>query len=330
MITLLSCFQFVFLYVPILFIGMAVYGTDIKSTSGYIYIVTLIIISLILLLLKKQKYPVFILRQHKIISIFGGLLALILYKDLHFKFWDEHSIYQASLIFGIGICACLSSINASLLMKENKLNIQMTIQIILLFSINGLLSIYYPMISFFFIALILLIWPLFTPYTKHKHKYQFSTDTIFSRYLIFMIFFDLPLIIWDFKVNSLWGNYMAISLLGCALGFIMPRNKKFMQIIMTLFLSNFLYCAFQAEYILNPIHSLITGLALSTYLNYRINQNNNSLAILPAIAAPAIVGFILSILFYSNLDVAVWRGLFTLPILIYFLKTTIFIKQTTI
>ncbi len=316
MIALFSIFQFSFLYIPILFIGMAVYGTDIKSESGYIYIATILIISTLLGLLKYKRYPKLLTHFNSVFALCGGIASIFLYKYLHMNYWDEHSIMQAALIAVVGLASCVVSINTSLANQRQSHYSEKIFFIFSLLSIIALLSIYYPMISFLFIGLSLIASAIFS------YKLIPSTQTApirFSRYFIFIIFLDLPLVIWDFQVNTQWGAYIAASYFACCLGLLLPAKQNIMTACVAIFLFNFAFCAIDAEYVLNPLHSMITGLCLGIYLNLHINTQKFSLNIIPAMAAPATLGFIISLLFYSNLYYASWRLLFLVPPLLFFM-----------
>jgi hypothetical protein len=322
-------FQFVFLYLPLVVIGLAVYGSDFDSISGWLYLVPLLTMPAVHRWVWKYRRALDNPGPYKTIAVIGGVCAVLAYRPLHMGYWDEHSLTQALLIAVTGVCAYLLSVAAAGRIDTQKRR-QAKAQIMALLLIGALWSVSaaYPMFPLFALGVTLLFaafWhePVsFPPSSKPEHD-KLPSDPI-AVLMLFVVALDSGLVVWDYQVNTAWGLYLAGTFFAAAGATYLDRFRtgRLEQAIYAVAVLNIVLAAVWPAYILNPLHSLVGGYILGFLLHRvilsRYGDYNGHLTFRWMVWF--VVGFALGYGFYANLQYAHWRVMFVLvPLTIYVL-----------
>jgi hypothetical protein len=94
----LLLYQFAFLYAVIIVLGLVVYGSDFDEAAGNLYFIPLFLLPLLYWLKAKLLKPLASVAVANVILLAGAVVALLAYKQMHFAFWDEHSLPQAIVL----------------------------------------------------------------------------------------------------------------------------------------------------------------------------------------------------------------------------------------
>lgn len=329
MISYLLVFQFVFLYCLSLFIGLFVYGSDMGSLPGRIYAVSIISLLLGITILQRRFSVNLPLWANRAILLCGALSALVLYKTLHFSYWDEHSLQQSALMGILGLSSFFSAIIATKKTQHNP--VKMTLALIII-ALAWLASSQYPMAAIFFICVILFLGLLDNTPSSINLVQTAQPQLRLEYHCLFIAMMDISLVVWDYQVNTRWGFYLFTSLLSAALvQFLYPliihrlrakriqlRNEYFYLAL----LLNFAYAVIFNDYILSFWHSIFSGALLGLVLsNLYLKPNKKFHIECFIISAPAIIwALIIGYAFYGNLEQNQWRAIFLLPALLLIFK----------
>ncbi|MFV2054853.1 MAG: hypothetical protein ACC707_00235 [Thiohalomonadales bacterium] len=347
MIKTLLAYQFVFLLAPALIISMAVFGSDFKGPTGWVHVVAWSIISILHILRRwwAAKVSAGIMRILLIIAIPIGVLA---YRQIHLDIWDEHNLSQAILISLLAVLAYLGSVFATLADDgsesghfSDKYQLEM---VLIIFSVCWLVALMYPQIAFFAVVLILGLAAIWLSWSRRVQARASSIDDKFTildktqdtkywgiRYLVFVLYLDAGLVVWDYKVNLVWAGHLAVVLLAAALGVLFSRflsgrqladHKRQLFWVYMLVGINMAVAMSIPTYVISTVHTFLLGLGLGVVIAHlsASKQGQPALLHITALWPFVVLGLVVGYAFYAQLSLAAWRILFVIPLLIIAVK----------
>jgi len=315
--------QFVFLFCPAYILSLLVFGSDFRGVTGWFYVVAL---ALIFLLHFSRSYWLTLLNRTVCTRVLflASVVGLIAYRQTHFNVWDEHSISQAILFSVFAVLSYLGSIIAINADSDTTPDAPILLtNILVIFALCWMFAFWYSHILFFLVAIFLglasihLSWaPTASPPYSQK---LYAENVGWERYVVIVLTLDIALVIWDYKVNSLWASFIAISFMAAAIGALManvlPRKNK-PRVVVVLML-NFLLAIIFPQYILNVLHSFISGLGVGLLLYWSFGKNPQAFYQRTADHWPfVILGLMLSYVFYVHLSLTFWRSTLLIPFLV--------------
>lgn len=322
MIHYLLLYQFPFLYCIIIALGLVVYGSDFDEVSGNLYLIPLFLLPLLHWFIAKLLKSLASVAVANVVLLVGAVVALLAYKQLHFTFWDEHSLSQAIALASLGVLSYLASVVASMRLSVWQGDHQRASAIAwLVLGLSWLGAFYYPMISLFVMALILAvasIWSVTGAIDLQLLRPEKMPATRMVKYLVFLLMLDLSLVVWDYQVNTGWAWYlsgaMITAALGCWLAF--KSGIKYLHPTIIIATINFVAAAIWPGFVLHHLHSGLIGLCLGWSMGYLINAAG-SRKHLPVVSSAlwVFLGMALGYAVYANLAYAQWRIVFLVPLL---------------
>ena len=113
-------FQFPFVYLLALVMGLVVYGSDFDSITGWLYVIPLIVLTVSHRRLWSRRFNLSSPKWLRVVCAFGALCALFVYAPLHMNYWDEHSVSQAVWMALLGVFSYLISVAAATTISVQK------------------------------------------------------------------------------------------------------------------------------------------------------------------------------------------------------------------
>lgn len=322
MIHYLLLYQFPLLYCVTMALGLVVYGSDFDEPAGKLYLIPLLL-PVVHWFVGKLVRPVSLPVVSTVILLTGAITALITYRNLHFAYWDEHSLSQSVALAVLGVMSYLASVIASIRLHAWQGNHRIANSSAwLILGLCWLLVFYFPMSSLYVIAAILAVssvWNITGANDLLLTQYKSIAELRPVKYLIFILAMDLGLVFWDYQVNTSWawhlGGAFFAGALGCWLG--SNVNNRFSRFIIVTAVVNFITAVIWPAFVLHFLHSVLVGLCLGWSMVYLTNYQEKLKPILVVSSAmPVFLGLGFGYLFYANLAFAYWRVLLLLPLLV--------------
>lgn len=317
MTQILLSLQFSLLMVPVLIIGLLVFGSDFKQGSGWIYTAGLVII--IALHLSRRFWAARVNELAvKLFALLAGIGGVWVYQAMHVGYWDERNYLQAVLVSLLSIASAVISIRAQYRCNE-PINVKTVTLSAVVIVCSWLLAAYYTMLPLLSVAIILIAFflidsPAFPErIEKVRHKPGFR-----YRYAVFLMSLDMFLVVWDFKVNTEWAFYLASSLLIIFFVLLAPVFTRFWTIVVYLIgVSNFLLAIYYPKFVIYYAHSVWSGLVLGTLIKQlmvrsRFNQSNDIFNLWGSV----LLGMYFGYAFYANMEEMSWRGILLIPLIL--------------
>lgn len=324
MIHYLLLYQFAFLYSVIIVLGLVVYGSDFDEAAGNLYFIPLFVLPLLHWLKAKLLKPLASVAIANTVLLVGAVVALLAYKQLHFAFWDEHSLPQAIALSLLGLLSYLASVIAAMRLSVWQGNHQQASAIAwLVLALTWLAAYYFPMIPLFVLAVILAVAGIWSA-TGVKDLMSLGSEKMPAartvKYLVFVLLLDLGLVVWDYQVNTSWAWYLSGAMIAAALGswLAFTSSGKYLQLIIIIAAINFVSAVIWPGFILHHVHSGVAGLCLGWSIAYLMNAAGVRKQYLPVVSAAlwVFLGLAVGYGVYANLAYAQWRVVFLVPLLI--------------
>lgn len=352
MIRMLLWLQFPLLYVPTVVLGLIVYGSDFGELTGKLYLIPLIVVPL---LHQFRQYWLTMLTIHWLgVAIYLGaaVCAILVYRQLHFAFWDEHSLSQAVYLSLLGLLSYLASIRAALYAGEvnGGRRIQLSVSLLVI-GITWWIAVVYPMINLFLMACVFalgvcwfdtrdrLIEPVRSISSSSLASSKIVTTSLY-RYLAFLTFLELGLIVWDFQIDTAWAYRLAMVFVVAALmcsvmvtAFSKQISTAFIDSVVSylkshvvLFVAllvavNFIAAIIWPVWVIHLLHAMLAGLALGLLLPHVLFQETSLHCFRNiSFALPIVLGMVTGYLFYANLVYAEYRILLLVPVVVYLVR----------
>jgi len=317
MTQILLSLQFSLLMVPVLIIGLLVFGSDFKQGSGWIYTCGLVII--IALHLSRRFWVTRVNEVSiKLVALVAGLCGIWIYQPMHVGYWDEHSYIQAGLVSFLSIVSAVISIRAQYRCNQpiNVKTVSLSAAVIVG---SWLLAAYYTMMPLLTVSFILLAFVLSDASAypdrieKSRHKPGFR-----YRYAVFLMSLDMYLVVWDFKVDTEWAFYVASSLLIIFIVLLLPLFSRFWTIVVYVIgVANFLLAIYYPQFVIYYAHSVWSGLVLGTLIKQlMVRSSNNQSNDIFNLWGSLMLGMYVGYAFYANMDASSWRGLLLIPLIL--------------
>ena len=342
--------QFPLLYVPTMVLGLVVYGSDFAVIEGRLYLIPLLVIPL-LHQFKRYWLPLLLPVAPRMAILFGGIFcALLAYRDLHFAFWDEHSLSQAIYLSALGLFSYLASICAGLgtngqsPWQNAHVAISASVLVIGLIWLGGLA---YPLFNIFAIACLLALGVCWFNWRQRLTRQELEVSIAAAMpatngvmYLIFLLFMELGIVAWDFQVDTSWAAHFALTFVGAALviGLLAgaPNANQLSQqpvtsdeskvlvrmavpLAILFVLLNSAMALIWPSWVINLWHALLIGLGLGLLLPQVLVRESALLTHAGIkLSVPVLSGMAVGYLFYANLTYAGYRALFLLPVILMF------------
>jgi len=318
----LLLYQFPFLYCVTIALGLVVYGSDFDEVAGNLYLVPLLLLPLLHWFVVKLLKPLTSVAVTTGVLLAGAVVALLAYRQLHFSYWDEHSLSQAILLACLGLLSYLASVVACIrLSMWRGDHRRASAGAWLVLGLCWMLAFYYPMSSLFVMAVILAVaslWAVAGSVDVEMLRPEKIPATGQVKYLVFLLMLDLSLVVWDYQVNTGWAwhlsNAMITAALGCWLAF--KSTSKHLYLMTIIVMINFIATMLWPGLILHHLHSALIGVCLGWSIGYLVNAAGvrKHLPVVSA-AMPVFLGLALGYAVYANLAYASWRVVFLLPLL---------------
>jgi hypothetical protein len=319
----LLLYQFPFLYCVTIALGLVVYGSDFDEVAGNLYLVPLLLLPLLHWFVVKLLKPLTSVAVATGVLLAGAVVALLAYRQLHFSYWDEHSLSQAILLACLGLLSYLASVVACI-----RLNMwqgdhrRASASAWLILGLCWMLAFYYPMSSLFVMAVILAVaslWAVAGSVDIKRLRLEKMPATSPVKYLLFLLMLDLSLVVWDYQVNTGWAWYLSGAMIAAALGcwLVFKSANKYLYLIIVVAMINFVAATIWPGFILHHLHSVLVGVCLGWSIGYLVNAEGvrKHLPVVSA-AMPVFLGLALGYAVYANLAYASWRVVFLLPLLV--------------
>jgi hypothetical protein len=213
----LAALQFPLLYCFGVLVGLSVYGIDLASVSGYLYVVPLLLGPVVLPRLGAGTFKW--LRRHvRVLVAIGVALGAMAYRPLHLGFWDEQSLAQSAAVSGLGLVSLvvgwLAIAHVSRRPGHTPVALAGTLAIVAVFFF---LSRWYPLILLLGSALCLA--PAVTlRWDQDEAVIARRTErTPFLSALAFYLAAEIGQVVWDLGADSSWGPQLALGFMAAAL-----------------------------------------------------------------------------------------------------------------
>lgn len=336
MIRQLAIYQFVFLFCPGYIYSFVIFGSDFKGLTGWLYLAGLM---LIFGLHFFQRYWLPLLSQLLIRIIFtlAVVVGLFAYRHIHFQAWDEHSLTQAIVVSLFAVLAYLSSVAATVADTGDAVTAtgdnftssadrMQLAKLLFIFALLWLPGLAYPHGILFAAVLILglaLIWLSWTNIVLVHDKVKYNVlGSSRWRYYVFILSLNFSFIIWDFKVNSSWAAYIALSLSASAIGAILAGfiSNQARIWVLGMLVINFIASVLFGDFLLSGVHSVVLGVGLGLGLAWQLQaqQKRERDQFISRIWPYVLLGFIVSYALYAHLSFSIWSLVLIIPI-IYFI-----------
>jgi len=317
MIQTLLSLQFSLLMVPVLLIGLIVFGSDFKQGSGWIYTSGLL---LIIALHLSRRFWVTRMNETgvKALSMLAGVSGVWVYQQMHVGYWDERNYVQALLVSLLSIVSAIVSIRAQYRGSVEINAKSATLSAIVIVG-SWLLAAYYTMIPIMAVAIILLASMLSSPPPFPSRVEKGGRDPGFRyRYAVFLMSLDMFLVVWDFKVNTEWAFYVASSLLIVFAVLMLPVFPRFWNMVVYVIgAGNFILAIYYPKFVIYYAHSVWSGLVLGVLIKQLIlrsadNRSNDIFNLWGSV----LLGLVIGNMFYSNLEELSWRAILLIPLIL--------------
>lgn len=320
MLAYLLYFQFPFVYLLALTMGLVVYGSDFDGISGWLYVLPLILYAVIHKRVWRMRFKLD--AAGRLVWIVGAVTGLVVYAPLHMHYWDEHSISQALWIALLGTCSYATSVMAAARVIEDKIPVNRGAAALAFIGLAWLTALQYPMAVFFFLALLFIlaaIWVVPMESAQREQPREPALGDPIAKYTIFMVVIDISCVIWDFEVNTQWALYIALAFFAAAAGFYTRhsdfKSDKLEQTVYIVAAVNFIAAVIWPPYLLWVVHGVVVGFCLG-YLLPAAMASASSYN--PGGATMGWIGWffwamVLSNAWYANLQWAASRLIVALP-----------------
>jgi len=219
--------QLPFLYIPMLMIGLAIYGADFEHRSGQIYQWTPLVLVLLHYFLRSFGRSLARPRIAGPVLIVCTLVVAFAYRPLHMDWWDERSTLQAVRILAIGVCSVLASHIGALRVQveggPRAARATGAFIALALFAVSGML---YPLLPLLTLAPLMAAGAAATPETCDEPR-SFRPVARFGgwhRFALMLVAIEFSLPLWDFQTDPRWALFFGLGLLGAGIGVFWARR----------------------------------------------------------------------------------------------------------
>jgi hypothetical protein len=247
---------------------------------------------------------------------------------MHVGYWDERDFLQGVLVSLLAVSSFVIGVKAQY--RCRSLTWQTSLVSGFVIVCSWVLAAHYTMFPLLSVSLLLFLSLFFGAEQKQSEETLRQSETSLSephnslrptagfryRYGAFLIFLDMFLVVWDFKVNTEWAFYISVSFLLTFILLMLGNFSRFwMGVIYLIGVSNYFLGIYYPQFILYYAHSVWAGLALGALLKQimqRSQQSKDAFNLWGSFILALAIGYA----FYANLTEASWRGILFIPLLL--------------
>jgi hypothetical protein len=257
--------QLPFLYLPMLIIGLAIYGADFEHPSGRIYIWTPFVLAVLHFVLRTWG-RVFARREvaAPLLLVCAALIAFA-YRPLHMDWWDERSTLQALRILAIGACSVFASHVGALRVQleggPRSTHAASAFGVLALFAVAGML---YPLLPLLTLAPLLATGAATASTLCEDHR-SFRPVARFGgwhRFALLLVAIEFSLPLWDFQTDPRWALFFGLGLVGAGVGVFWARRSPLSAVALPAFaICMVAVSALDSTWVVCPTRAVVIGAA---------------------------------------------------------------------
>lgn len=324
MISHLLWLQLPFLYLPLLVVGLAIYGADFEHPSGRIYLWTPVVLALLHWILRLFGRALARRAVAATLLIACAVVVAIAYRPLHMAWWDERSTAQAVRVLAIGVCSALASqIGAYRVNRSGgprSSHAAASFAGLALLATAGML---YPMFALLALA------PLMATGAAVDSEESPADSSSgramrfggWQRYALLLFAIEASLPLWDFQTDPRWALFLGLGLLGAALGSGLSRRYPFAAIMLPVLGTTCVIAAvIDSDLVVSPTRAVCVGAAVGWLLSplFDAPTRLDEPARLSWCTPLWMLGFLLGFVLSANRAFMGFRLILWLPLLVPF------------
>ena len=310
MIHSLARLQFPLLYLPLVVLGLGVFGSDFDAPSGRIFITLFLALLVLDFTLGRRVERLAHGAAASWIALLAIPVAALAYRPVHLSYWDEQSTSQAAAYALLGVFSwAVSRIGAGRARPPSGAPPFAPAAALGVLGLSWLGAALYPLLPtlalggvFAGLAVAVSGESAGSPPAAAERSARTGGLAAWGALLLGI---DLFLVVWDYRWDSAWAPHLALAFAAAALGWVLAR--RFGAVLLGLGAANFLLAALVRPFVLEYSHSAIAGLALGALLARALGGSLGRWTVLWT------VGLGLGLALYENLAFAGWRALLLLP-----------------
>jgi len=284
--------QFPLVYVPCAMIALCVYGMSFLTAAGYVVLAGAAGLIVLHRLMARQGDRWFCPSW---LLLVNALVTALAYRVWHMDFFDERSVHHAVLLIVVGLFSLLTAHRGAAEAGGRKSEVgsqrsevgarpAFVVALALLAPV-WLCAVAYPLMPLLWCAMVMAMMSavavqpvVSSPLTDGSSASRLdgvspsrglggrrSAEPCFApSLLIFLLAMDFSAVIYDYGVVTTWGLHVAVLMLAAGVGSLLcgrlPRGG--VVVIAIVAAANYVTAVVYPDWLLNPAHAAITGLAL--------------------------------------------------------------------
>jgi len=317
--------QLPLLYLPLMVVGLGVWGSDFDELSGRLFLGTFLALPLLDLLVGRLWERVSRGVAGTLLPLAGTLLAGAAYRPVHLGFWDEHSVRQAALFCALGLASWGVSRAGVARLREDGAGARPAIAAALgLLGACWCASTLYPLLPTLALgalfALLVVAWRPRGGEGRAEPRWSPPRTTPLLAFGALLAGLDLFLVVWDLRFEVAWSWPVGGALAAAGAGVLLGRRLG--EAALWLGAASLLASVGWRPWVLEPAHAALVGLALGALLARTVHRGSTEgrggRFPLGAWSGFWLVGVVLGLALYQNLAFAGWRGALLVPPLLLF------------
>lgn len=322
MFSWIAILQLPLLYLPLMVVGLGVWGSDFDELPGRLFIGTFLLLPPIDLLLGGRWERAARGLPGTLLPLLGVLLAGIAYRPVHFGFWDEHSFAQALPFCALGLVSWGVSRAGVARLREDGAGAPAALAgALLALGVCWLSTALYPLLPTLglgaIFAALVVAWAPRAPEASAPPRWRPPRTTALLALGALLLGLDLFLVVWDYRHDSRWAWHLFAAFAAAGAGALLGRRVG--PVVLWLGAINFALLAVHRPWVLQIAHSIVAGLALGVLLERTVRRGTSEGAGRIPLGAWSVfwgLGLVLGLTLYQNLAFAGWRVLLLLPPLV--------------
>lgn len=309
----LARLQLPLLFVPLVLVGLGVYGSDFDVPAGRIFIGLFLCLPVLEVALGRRVERLANSPAASWFALAGIPVAALAYRPVHLAYWDEHSTSQALGFALLGLWSWgIWRIGAGRTRPEEAASTGSAAVALVVLGACWLSAALYPLLpvlalgAVFAVLAVAFAGDQAAPAPDEESASGKNGALVTWGALLAGI--DLFLVVWDYRWVPSWAPHLALAFGAAALGWMLA--SRYGGVLLALGAANFLLAALVRAWVLEYPHSALAGLALGVLLARSARGSLGRLAV------PWTVGIGIGMGLYGNLVIAGWRGVLLLPALL--------------
>lgn len=300
--------QFPLLYLPLVILGLGVYGSDFDVLSGRLFLGLIPTLALLDHFLGKWLERRAVGTLATVLLLLGVLAAGVAYRPLHLAYWDEHSSSQAATFVLLGLLSWSASrIGAGRLRLQpapGKLGLAGALVLLGLAWWSAAL---YPMMPTLMLGAGLALAAALGPLTGEPRCVSAPRALVLPdrwwTWGALLLGIDAWTCVWDYQWVPAWSGQLMVLFVAAAVGLFASRRVG--SLLLALGVLNFVLAALVRPWGIEPAHALFAGLALGVLLRRSLADDDGAAVggrPLAGFSAYWVLGLVLGLALYQNLS----------------------------